>query len=169
MAKVSVRRAELSEIAAIHALSSAASADLTDRFGSGHWSKVTARKTLRKAVGDRTLYVIEKGRQLVGTFRLSDKKIGFYRKAWFSWPQDPAGYLRDMAVHPAHQRRGIGRQAMKAIERHAGREGLRAVRFDAYEGGAGAGSFYRKCGYSLVQRGTINGVPLEYYEKTLPG
>jgi hypothetical protein len=38
-----------------------------------------------------------------------------------------------------------------------------AVRLDAYQGPAGAGGFYQKCGYRLVHAGTLD---LEYYEKT---
>jgi hypothetical protein len=48
------------------------------------------------------------------------------------------------------------------------REGRRAIRLDAYEAPAGAGAFYRKCGYTLVLRGSFKEVPLEYYEKRLP-
>ena len=34
---------------------------------------------------------------IVGTFKLNDKKIGFYHKAWFAHPNAPAGFERMMA------------------------------------------------------------------------
>jgi hypothetical protein len=53
---------------------------------------------------------------------------------------------------------------MQHAESLAQEWGARAVRLDAYEGPAGAGAFYQKCGYRLVHAGTLD---LEYYEKTL--
>lgn len=76
MAKVSVRPAELTEIRALRAICAAASEDLVDRFGPGHWSRVPARKTMQKAVAAGTLYAIEEAGELVRTFRLTDRKKG---------------------------------------------------------------------------------------------
>jgi hypothetical protein len=39
-----------------------------------------------------------------------------------------------------------------------------AIRLDAYEDAAGAGPFYRKCGYTHVGGATYRGVPLLYFE-----
>jgi len=44
---------------------------------------------------------------------------------------------------------------------------LKAVRPDACGGPAGAGGFYRKCGYRQVHAGSFNGVTLDYFEKRL--
>lgn len=165
--EASIRAARSSDVPAIHRLSRDAADALTRDFGPGHWSKVTTRKTLRKAVDLGSLYVVEADGQVAGTFRLSSTKIPFYRKSWFARPDDPAAYLRDMAIDPAHQRKGLGRAAMAAMERRARAEGLRAIRLDAYDAGAGAGAFYRKCGYTLVHQGNIGATALEYYEKVL--
>lgn len=165
---VTLRPAVSDDIPVVRAILSAAAADLTARFGTGHWSKVRSTETLRKYLDQKILHIIEHKTAAVGTLRLTDRKIGFYHQDWFKHPDDPAGYLLDMAIDPAHQRRGIGRRAMKLVEGLARRTGLRAVRFDAYAGPAGAGPFYRKCGYALVHAGAFNGVALEYFEKVLP-
>jgi GNAT superfamily N-acetyltransferase len=42
-----------------------------------------------------------------------------------------------------------------------------AIRLDAYDHEAGAGEFYRKCGFKEVGRVTYRGVPLVYFELLL--
>jgi hypothetical protein len=56
---------------------------------------------------------------------------------------------------------------MAAMEDVARAAGLQAIRLDAYTGPAGAGGFYRRCGYRLAHQGEFRGVSLEYYEKRL--
>ena len=165
---VKLRQAGLDDVKPIRAILAAAAADLTARFGQGHWSTVRTTETLRKYVDDRVVYVVEADGLMVGSLRQTDRKIGFYRQDWFARPDDPAGYLLDMAVHPDHQRRGIGHRSMQLTEHLAGRAGLRSIRLDAYAGSAGAGGFYKACGYALVHTGEFKGVALEYYEKLLP-
>lgn len=163
--KVEVRLARPEELEMIRDIRVAAARELGSRHGKGHWSTEPALKTLRRHLEKDSLYVIEVGTEVAGTFKLDDRKIGFYRKAWFAEPDSPAAYLENMAIIPSLQRRGIGRLAMEAIERLVGSRGLAAIRLDAYVGAAGAGSFYRKCGYRLVHKGEIKGTTLEYFEK----
>lgn len=162
-----LRKAGLADVGAVRDILTAAASDLTTRFGHGHWSNVRAVETLQKYASNGTLHIVEADAGPVATLRLTDRKIGFYKKGWFARPQDPAGYLLDMAVHSDHQRRGIGRQAMELAERLARRDGLLAVRLDAYKGHAGAGKFYEKCGYRLVHESAMRGVALQYFEKLL--
>jgi GNAT superfamily N-acetyltransferase len=164
-AGVHVRAATADEVPAIQATRLSAAEELTDRFGEGQWSLVSSENTLYDALGSGTLYVIDSAGILVGTFRLTQQKIVFYQERWFADPNALAAYLRDMAIAPDHQRQGVGRQAMGAIEQLARDQGVRALRLDAYVGAAGAGPFYRKCGYTRVHKGAFNNVPLEYYEK----
>ncbi len=117
-------------------------------------------------MAEGTLYLIAQDGLTVGTFRLTNKKIVFYRKAWFAEPDDLAAYLLNMAIDPAYQRQGIGQFAMREIDQRVRDMNLLALRFDAYDGPAGAGIFYQKCGYTLVHKGCVGDVPLEYYEKT---
>lgn len=140
--------------------------ELTRLHGPGHWSGVGSVPTIRKHARAGTLFGVERDSVLVATFTLSERKIGFYRKGWFREPDVPALYLTNMAIDPPEQRKGIGRWTMKHIEGVARDRKLRALRFDAYDSPAGAGPFYQKCGYTLVHRGAIGAVGLEYYEKT---
>jgi GNAT superfamily N-acetyltransferase len=162
-----LRQAGLDDVGTVREILAAAAADLTACFGDGHWSTVRAIETLRKYADNGDLCLVEANSIAVGTLRLTDRKIGFYRNDWFARPDDPAGYLLDMAVHPNHQRRGIGRRSLQLTEQLARGAGLRAIRLDAYVGPAGAGDFYKKCGYALMHAGAFKGVALEYFEKLL--
>ena len=164
---LSLRRVGPEDVRAVREIRLRAAEDLTARYGVGHWSGVSTLRTLKKRALEQPIFAIENDGAMVGTFTLSEKKIGFYRKSWFAQPEDPAIYLTDMAIDPAEQRKGSGRWCMKRIESIARSSGLRAVRFDAYDAPAGAGAFYRKCGYTRVHRGSIGATALEYYEKTL--
>jgi GNAT superfamily N-acetyltransferase len=164
---VMLRLAQTSDVGRIRAIIAAAASELTARFGDGHWSRVRAFETLEKYGERGTLYVIEATGVAIGTLRLTDRKIPFYRGEWFADPKAAAGYLLDMAIEPSRQRQGHGRRAMMAIEHIARSLGMKAVRLDAYDGPAGAGAFYEKCGYRQIHRGKFNGIALEYFEKSL--
>ncbi|HUK59505.1 MAG TPA: GNAT family N-acetyltransferase [Stellaceae bacterium] len=164
---ITLRQAESGDVQNVRNVLAAAAHALTARYGHGHWSTVRTLRTLRKYAGDRVLYLVDLDDVPVGTLKLTHRKVGFYHGDWFADPGASAAYLMDMAIDPRHQRHTIGRRAMALAEEIARREGLCAVRLDAYRGPAGAGAFYRKCGYTLVHQGEINGARLEYYEKLL--
>jgi GNAT superfamily N-acetyltransferase len=166
---ISLRQARIEDVKPVRSILAAAADDLTRRFGAGHWSGVRSIEALRNYVEDGVLYLVEADGDPVGTLRLTDRKIGFYRDEWFANPADEAGYLMDMAIDPLRQRGGIGRRSLTLAEGVARVKRLKAIRLDAYGGPAGAGEFYAKCGYSPVHAGEFRGVALEYYEKLLTG
>lgn len=164
---VTLRQAASGDVQQVRTVLAAAAHRLTARFGHGAWSTVRTLRTLRKYADDGVLYLVEVEGDAVGTLKLTNRKIGFYHNDWFADPGAAAAYLMDMAIDPRHQRRAIGRRAMALAEEIARRDGFGALRLDAYRGPAGAGPFYRKCGYALVHQGEFRGVRLEYYEKPL--
>ena len=167
MTTVSIRLAIPAELTMIRKQSAAAAADLVNKHGQGRWQVIPTRSSLSRYLESDTLFVIEKEASVVGTFCFVTRKIVFYRKGWFAFPDDPAGYLINMAIDPQYQRLGVGRQVMNELGKLAGRMKLLAIRLDAYQGAAGAGEFYRKCGCLLVHEGKVGDVGLEYYEKVL--
>ena len=78
---VRLRQARLDDIKSVRGILAAAAADLTTRFGEGHWSGVRAIETLQKHADSGTLFVIEADAISVGTLRLTDRNIGFYHNA----------------------------------------------------------------------------------------
>jgi len=69
-----------------------------------------------------------------------------------------------MAVAPEWQRQGIGRLCLEAAKKITKDWPAKALFLDAYDAEAGAGEFYRKCGFREVDRATYRGVPLIYFE-----
>ena len=69
-----------------------------------------------------------------------------------------------MAVDPARQHAGIGRACIEEALEIARDWPADAVCLDAYDTPAGAGDFYRKCGFTEVGRAEYRGTPLIYFE-----
>jgi ribosomal protein S18 acetylase RimI-like enzyme len=72
-----------------------------------------------------------------------------------------------MAIAPELQRKGFGRRCLQAVLHICRAWPADAIFLDAYDAVAGAGGFYRKCGFREVGRATYRGVPLVYFEKVL--
>jgi GNAT superfamily N-acetyltransferase len=78
-------------------------------------------------------------------------------------------YLVDMAVHPGHQRLGVGKLLVETAKLKAREWQGQSLRLDSYTGPAGAVFFYLKCGFA--QRGEVvyKNVPHAYFEWLNPG
>jgi GNAT superfamily N-acetyltransferase len=73
----------------------------------------------------------------------------------------------DMAVDPDVQRRGVGRFLLEHATSTARDWPADAIRLDAFDGPAGAGPFYVRCGFTEVGRADYRGVPHIYFELLL--
>jgi len=157
---------DAAELAALHA---AASEDLTRRFGRSFWSSPPSEQgvlaNMRLPKFSRIL-IARSGRRIIGTLRLATKKPWAIDTAYFT-PADKPLYLTGMAVHPRHQRKGIGRQLMKEAVVQANAWPADAIRLDAFDASAGAGPFYAKCGFRELARVTYKNAPLIYFEHVL--
>jgi ribosomal protein S18 acetylase RimI-like enzyme len=109
------------------------------------------------------VYVARHGKKLVATLTFSTRKPWAIDAKYFSKSKRPL-YLTNMAVEPGRQRRGLGRSCIEEARRIAVQCSGDAIRLDAYDAAAGAGEFYRKCGFREVGRATYRGAPLIYFE-----
>jgi GNAT superfamily N-acetyltransferase len=105
--------------------------------------------------------------QVVATFRLATKKPWAIDTKYFAPCAKPI-YLLNMAVAPAWQRRGVGTRCLDEARALARVWPGDAIRLDAYDAPAGAGEFYRKCGFRETGRVTYRRVPLIYFERLPP-
>ncbi len=147
-------------------LRNAAAHALTHRHGEGSWSwKATERSVLRDLSRPRfsRTVIARDGRKIVATLCLQTKKPWAIDIAYFT-PVKKALYLINMAVDPARQRQGLGRLLIKEAESLARQWPANAVRLDAWDGPAGAGDFYSKCGFREVGRVIYRKAPLIYLE-----
>lgn len=161
---VSVMEAREADAAELAILRTDVAADLTRRFGQGHWSApVTEQGELRNIRTSRVLVARDETGTILGTLRLATKKPWAIDKTYFSSVAQPL-YLTDMAVAPGLQRQGVGRRLLEEARAVAAAWPSDAIRLDAYDAPAGAGPFYAKCGFREVGRITYRGVPLIYFE-----
>ena len=156
-------RATASDAAAIVALRIAVADKLTKDFGHGHWSSHTNDLAVLRDLKTSTVLVARDRGRIVATLTLQTKKPWAIDPAYFT-PCRKALYLINMAVHPRRQRRGIGRALMTEALRVAREFPANAIRLDAYDAAAGAGEFYRRCGYRPAGQKTYRNVPLVYFE-----
>ena len=158
--------ATLEDAPAITELRNAVARQLTAAHGYGHWStEVSDRAVLARMRTGRVL-VARRGRRIAGTLCLATKKPWAIDPRYFSPVRLPL-YLTDMAVAPDLQRQGIGRRCLSEAARLARGFPADAIRLDAYDDDAGAGGFYRSCGYRDVGHAVYRNVPLIYFEQLL--
>jgi GNAT superfamily N-acetyltransferase len=98
--------------------------------------------------------------------RMETKKPWAIDLQYFT-PVGKAVYLHDVNVLPELQRGGAGRRLMERVESAAREWPVDAIRVDTYDGDAGAGPFYAKCGFAEVRRAVYRSVPLACYELVL--
>jgi GNAT superfamily N-acetyltransferase len=156
-------RATAADAPAIADLRVAAADRLTEDFGHGHWSSHTYDAAVLRDLKASTVLVARDRGKIIATLTLQTKKPWAIDPAYFT-PCKKALYLINMAVHPRRQRRGIGRALMAEALRVARELNAHAIRLDAYDADAGAGEFYRRCGYRQAGTKIYRGVPLVYFE-----
>lgn len=148
------------------AMRSAAAKHLTTRFGRGHWSGEATERGVLASMNTGSVWVARRGRTIAGTFRLATKKPWAIDRAYFTPTKLPL-FLTDMAVLPSMQGLGIGRRCLQKALDVADAWPADSICLDAYDAEAGAGDFYRKCGFREVGRVVYRGVPLIYFELLL--
>lgn len=136
---------------------------LTERYGQGPWSGETSEQGMLYAMRLSQVYIACQEGEIVGTLRLTTRKPWAIDKQYFSACKRPL-YLLAMAVTPAKQRQGVGKQCLEEVKRIARSWPADAIRLDAYDVKAGAGDFYARCGWTETGRVSYRGTPLIYYE-----
>jgi GNAT superfamily N-acetyltransferase len=164
--KLDVTTATAADSAEIAAVRSAAAVELTRVYGSGPWSSATTEKGVLWGMRYGAVLIARSRGTIIATLRLATKKPWAINRTYYAPARRPL-YLVDMAVEPASQRKGIGRQLLVAAAAAARKFPADAVWLDAYDAPAGAGPFYAKCGYREVGRATFRGAPLIYFELPL--
>lgn len=165
-AQFTFKPATPADAAALAALHTAVAGDLTVKHGRGSWSSKSSESGVLFAMRASRIFLARQGTELVGTLRLTTKKPWAIDTSYFTGCGKPV-YLLAMAIAPWWQRRGIGQQCLEAAVKIAKAWPADALRLDAYDADAGAGSFYAKCGFTEVGRVSYRNTPLIYYEQLL--
>jgi GNAT superfamily N-acetyltransferase len=165
--QVKLKIATADDVSDLVSLRAAINQHLIAQFGKGYWAPGLTEKGLLFAMRTATVYAARDRNRLIATVTLSTRKPWAIDKKYFSASTQPL-YLTAMAVHPDEQRKGLGRLCIEDARRIARNWPSDAIRLDAYDAAAGAGGFYRKCGFREVGRTTYRNSPLIYFEVVLP-
>jgi len=155
-----------SDAPALVTMRNAVAEALTLQHGRGHWSSRVTEKGVRLGIRTSKVLIAREGDEILATLRLATKKPWAIDPSYFEKVRRPL-YLVDMAVAPARQHRGVGRQLIDEAKAVARAWPADSIRLDAYDAPAGAGGFYERCGFREVGRVTYRRVPLVYYELVL--
>ena len=162
----SVATAIRTDALAIASLRTSVAEHLTRRHGKGHWSPCVTERSVLRDINTSRVLAVRNDNGIVATLGLATKKPWAIDLKYFkSVPR--ALYLRNMAVAPHLQGRGIGRYLLEEAKKAAKDWPSNSIRLDAYDAEAGAGDFYSKCGFREVGRVTYRNTPLVYYELLL--
>jgi GNAT superfamily N-acetyltransferase len=163
---LSFRFAAKEDIPALLQLRLAVDVDQAQRFGANRWSTTISEQSVARGLkSSRVLIASQRGR-IIGALRMETKKPWAVDLKYFT-PVCKAAYLHDVNVEPRLQRSGVGRQLIERAKDAARDWPVGAIRLDAYDGPAGGGPFYEKCGFTEVGRAVYRGVPLVYFELVL--
>jgi GNAT superfamily N-acetyltransferase len=152
------------DVDAVVTLRNAVADDLTAKHDIGHWSSRATGRGIRADMKRSSIYLFREGGRAVATLQLQTKKPWAIDRKYFTQVQTPL-YLLAMAVEPGRQRTGIGRRCIEAAVRIGRDWPADALCLDAYDADAGAGDFYRRCGFTEVGRATYRNTPLIYFER----
>jgi len=160
------RDATVDDVPVIAGLHNAAAGALTARFGVGHWSTLVTERSAVLAQRHARVRVGRDGKRIVTVLRLATKKPWAIDVTYFTPVKRPL-YLTGLSVAVSHQGQGLGRLALADARVVATDWPADAIRLDAYDHAAGAGSFYVRCGYEERGHVVYKGDPLVYYELLL--
>jgi GNAT superfamily N-acetyltransferase len=150
--------AGVDDIAELVAMRTRVNQDLAKKFGEGFWVGKPAEGGERFLMRIGQVYVARHRGRVIATLTLTKRKPWSIDVKNFPSRVRPM-YLRAMVVDPARQRKGVGSKCMDEARRIARAGGFDSIRLDAFDCAAGAGDFYRKCGFTEVARVIYKGVP----------
>jgi len=158
--------ASASDIPELVAMRTRVSQNLAKKFGEGYWAGRPTEGGERFLMRIGQVYIARYRGRLIATLALSTRKPWSIDVKNFRASAKPL-YLRAMAVEPARQGKGLGRQCIADVRRIAAEMGRDVIRLDAFDCAAGAGEFYRKCEFIETARVVYKGVPLIDFEMVL--
>lgn len=161
---ITILRAGPGDADALTALRIAVARDMTDRHGAGPWSVLPSKAVVIRQIRASHALIARSGDEAIGTVRLAWANPAVFDGTSFFSPTRAALYVLGLAVSPGHRGAGIGRKLMDASKQVTRDWPAQALWLDTYVHAAGAGDFYKRCGFREVGSSVLNHLPLRYYE-----
>ncbi|KAF9460860.1 acyl-CoA N-acyltransferase [Collybia nuda] len=108
-------------------------------------------------VGSRGFWVAEEGNTIIGFVGLD---LG-------ASEEENIGEVRRMIVSPSHRRRGVGKELMDVVDKHAKANGIIALELTTSDFNVGALKMYKNNGWRLKRPRIYAGVLLHVLRKDL--
>ena len=141
-----IRLADVSDVSAVMALIRSC-VSLMDSQGIHQWDELYPdRATFAGDIVRQELFVLERDGQLAGIIVLNEHQEPAYREV----PWEHSGtalVVHRLAVDPAFQGRGYGRELMRFAHEFAERRQYATIRLDAFASNPGAVALYERLGY----------------------
>jgi GNAT superfamily N-acetyltransferase len=147
-----LRPATDADVAAITDLVDAAYGPYVERIG---MRPGPMDEDYREVIGERQVTVAESDGALVGVLVLGATEDGFL--------------IDNVAVHPAHRGKGVGRALLELAESEARRAGFDSIYLFTHEGLVESRALYERIGYVEYERRPMDGFSLVFMRKPLAG
>jgi GNAT superfamily N-acetyltransferase len=156
------------DIDAVHALLSAAGDRLATR-GFPNWLPAYPRERVAENVSDRIVWIVRDASDdaVVATYTLRPLSVHPYKDVEWADASAVARYLNRLAVHPAHQGRGVGRWCLQRVAEQCATDGATAVRCDVLQANVPLRRFYERNGYALRGDRFHSGWRFAVYERVI--
>lgn len=115
--------------------------ELWQAVGFRGWSLLTRGQVVKKLRRDPDLFLVAD---------LEGQVIGTVIGSWDGY----RGWAHNVAVHPSHQRQGIGRILMCELEKRLWRKGARVLNLHYFNDSTGARDFYHSLGFQDATNAT---------------
>lgn len=106
------------------------------------WSLVTRDQVVKKLRRDPNLFLVAD---------LEGQMVGTVMGSWDGY----RGWAHNVAVHPSHQRQGIGRILMFELEKRLWRKGARVLNLHYFNDSTWAREFYHSLGFQDATNATL--------------
>ena len=115
--------------------------ELWRAVGFPDWSLLTRDQVVTKLRRDRDLFLVAD---------LAGEMVGTVMGSWDGY----RGWAHNMAVHPSHQRQGIGHLLMGELERRLWHKGARVLNLHYFNDSTWARDFYHNLGFQDATNAT---------------
>ncbi len=105
------------------------------------------QENIEKDIEQGALYYIGEGKNIWGVFTINEVQETQYQDITWYCDEGKILVVHRLAVHPAHQGKGLAQRLMTFAEEYGRKHGYAAIRLDSYEDNLRSQDFYRKMGY----------------------
>lgn len=164
------RVATIEDVTQVYDLMSACANQLRTN-GYSNWDHITFEQIKEKVQKGNT-YILEDDDAIVGTVTANKRRPTFFvpqdKQYWTESCKRP-GYIRSLAVHPAHQTKGYGASLMHIAEDILRDKGRNIARLTAVSRNTALCEWYESLGYTVVQQRLVpeRNTILSFFEKKL--